>query len=117
MKKNRLIRILLLTAYCIPFAFLAVNGDAVSGTMLFYGVMIAGFSLLCRGALKTKNASVLWLGSILSAVSSCAAAKLTGLEAMGYYFKPFTSYSLIAVISAVVFIVHAVIALMHRAKK
>ena len=117
MKRNRLTKILLLAAYCTPFAFLSVNGDAVSGTMLFYGIMIAGLSLLCWGALKTKNTSVLWLGSVLSAVSSCAAAKLSGLEAMGDYFKPFTSYSLIAVISVVVFIVHAVIALTHRVNK
>ena len=50
MKKTWIIRALLLIAYCVPFAFLSVNGDATSGTMLFYGVMIAGFALLCWGA-------------------------------------------------------------------
>ena len=44
MKKSLIIRVLLLIAYCIPFAFLSVNGDATSGTMLFYGVMFAGFA-------------------------------------------------------------------------
>ena len=33
MKKTWIIRALLLIAYCIPFAFLSVNGDATSGTM------------------------------------------------------------------------------------
>ena len=33
MKKTWIIRALLLIAYCIPFAFLSVNGDVTSGTM------------------------------------------------------------------------------------
>lgn len=117
MKKAWIIRALLLIAYCIPFAFLSVNGDATSGTMLFYGVMIAGFALLCWGALKTKNVAVLYIGNVLSFISSYAVAKLTGLEPMGHYFKPFTSHSLIVAISVVILIVHTIIVLIHRAKK
>ena len=59
MKKIWIIRVLLLFAYCIPFAFLSVNGDATSGTMLFYGVMIVGFAILCFEALKTNNVAIL----------------------------------------------------------
>ena len=117
MKKSWIIRALLLVAYCVPFAFLSVNGDATSGTMLFYGVMIAGFALLCWGALKTNNVTVLYIGNILSFVSSYAVAKLSELEPMGHYFKPFTSYSLIVAISVVVLIVHTIIVLIYRAKK
>lgn len=117
MKKGWTIRALLLIAYCIPFAFLSVNGDATSGTMLFYGVMLAGFALLCWGALKTNNVAVLYIGNVLSFVSSYVVAELSGLEPMGYYFKPFTSHSLIVVISVVVLIVHTVIVLIYRAKK
>ena len=117
MKMNWTIRALLLVAYCIPFAFLSVNGDATSGTMLFYGVMIMGFSLLCWGALKTNNVAVLYIGNVLSFVSSCAVAKLSGLEPMGYYFKPFTSHSLIVAISVAVLIVHTIIVLIYAAKK
>ena len=117
MKRNELLKILLPAAYCMPFAFLAVNGDAVSGTMLFYGVMIAGFSLLCWGALKADLPFMLCTGSVLSFVSSCAAAKLSGLELMGDYFKPFTSYSLMTAISVVIIIVHLIIMLIYRAKR
>ena len=70
MKKTTLIRILLLIAYCVPFAFLSVNGDATSGTMLFYGVMIAGFALLCWGAIKTSNTAILYIGNVISFASS-----------------------------------------------
>ena len=100
---------MLLIVYCVPFAFLSVNGDATSGTMLFYGVMIAGFALLCWGALKTNNVAVIYIGNVLSFISSYAVAKLSGLEPMGYYFKPFTSHSLIVAISVVILIVYTIL--------
>ena len=109
MKKQWFIRACLLIAYCVPFSFLCVNGDASTGTMLYYGVMIAGFALLCWGALKTRNVPVLYVGNALSLASSYAVAKLTGLEPMGYYFKPFTAYSLMVTISVVAVIVQTVI--------
>ena len=117
MKKAWIIRVLLLTAYCVPFAFLAVNGDAASGTMLFYGVMVTGFAFLLCGALKTNNIAVLYLGNFLSFTSSYAVAKLSDLEPMGHYFKPFTSYGLIIAISVVAIIIHTIIVLIYKAKK
>lgn len=117
MKKQWTIRALLLIVYCVPFAFLSVNGDATSGTMLFYGVMIAGFALLCWDALKTNNVAVLYIGNGLSFLSSYAAGKLSGLEPMGHYFKPFTSHSLIVIISVVVLVVHTIIVLVFRTTK
>ena len=77
--------------------------------MLFYGVMIAGFALLCWGALKTNNVAVIYIGNVLSFISSYAVAKLSGLEPMGYYFKPFTSHSLIVAISVVILIVYTIL--------
>ena len=55
--------------------------------------------------------------NVLSFISSYAVAKLSGLEPMGYYFKPFTSHSLIVAISVVILIVHTNIVLIYRAKK
>ena len=111
MKKTTLIRILLLIAYCVPFAFLSVNGDATSGTMLFYGVMIACFVLLCWGAIKTNNVAILYIGNVISFASSYGVAKLSGLEPMGHYFKPFTSCGLIIAISIVAIVIQTVIVL------
>ena len=108
---------LLLTAYCIPFTFLAVNGDAVWGTILFYGIMIVGFSLLCWATLKTDYVSILYIGNALSFSTSYLIAELSGLEPMGDYFKPFTSYSFIVFISIISMIVHTIIVLIHRKKK
>lgn len=117
MKKTTLIRILLLIAYCVPFAFLSVNGDATSGTMLFYGIMIAGFVLLCWEAVRTNNVPILYIGNVISFAFSYAVAKLSGLEPMGHYFKPFTSYGLIIAISVVAIIIQTVIVLICARKK
>ena len=118
MKKNSfLLKILLLVAYCVPYSFLAVNGDGTSGTMLFYGVMIAVFVVLCTLSIKTRNAWIVIVGSILSGVSSYLTASLSGLEPMGHYFKPFTSHSLITTVSVIAFVVQTVIALICISKQ
>lgn len=117
MKKPWLLKAFLSIAYCIPFAFLAVNGDAVSGTMLFYGIMAVGLALLCWASLRTGNIAVFYLGSILSLCSSYAAAGLWGLEPMGYYFKPFTAYFLMAAISVFVMIIQLIPIRIYSAKK
>ena len=117
MKKAWVVKILMLITYCAPFAFLAVNGDATSGTLLFYGVMVAGFVFLLCGALKTNNIAVLYLGNLLSFASSCAVAKLSGLAQMGHYFKPFTSHSLIVTISIAAIVVQTIIVLIYVKKK
>ena len=113
MKWDYMKKVLLLTAYCIPFAFLAVNGDAVSGTMLFYGIMVAGLSLLCWGTLKTEHVSIVYIGNILSFISSYLVARLSGLDPTGDYFKPLTVYSLIAIISIVSLIIHTIVVLIY----
>ena len=117
MKNQWLIRPLLLIAYGVPFSFLCVYGDASSGTMVYYGVMIAGFALLCWGVLKTQNVPILYIGNALSLISSYAAAKQSGLDPMGYYFKPFTAYSLMAIISIAATIVQTIIVLVYLQRK
>ena len=42
--------------YCIPYGYLAKsNGDATSGTMIFYGFMIAGLEFFVDTAIRTHN--------------------------------------------------------------
>ena len=115
MKKR--IRLLLLAAYCIPFAYLSVKGDGASGTMLFYGVMAAGFGLLCWGALKTGSIATVYMGNALSVASSYGVARLSGLPPMGHYFKPFTAYSLMAAISIAAVVLQTGVVWYYSAKK
>lgn len=109
MKKTWLIRALLLIAYCVPFAFFSVKGDITSGTMLYYGVMIVSFAILYRCAMKTDNVPIIFIGNILSFMSSYLTAKLTRLDPMEWYCKPFTSHSQIVAISVASLIIHAII--------
>ncbi len=117
MKKSLIIRIVLVMMYCIPFEFLSVNGDAVSGTMIFYVLMVIGFAGLCWGAVKTNNIPIIYIGNVLSFVSSYIVAKVSGLDSMGYYFKPFTAYSLIVALSIVAVICQTIPVLVHMVRK
>lgn len=117
MKNSFASRTLLLIAYCVPFAFLAVNGDGAHGTMLFYGVMAAGFAIACRGALKTGDTAIIYIGNALSFASSHGTAKLSGMEPMGHYFKPLTSHSLITAISVFAVIVQILAVIIYRRRK
>ena len=117
MKKNWVIRILLLIGYCVPYAFLSINGDATSGTMLFYGVMVAAFAFLCWGSIKTKNLAIVFIGNVLSFVSSYIVAIFGDLEAMAWYFKPFTAQSLLIAISIVATVIQTIVVVVCKAKK
>lgn len=83
MKKSWLIRALLLTAYCVPFAFFSVKGDITSGTMVYYGVMIVSFVILYRCALKTDNVPIIFIGNILSFISSLFDGKAVAVRPDG----------------------------------
>ncbi len=110
--KKGMVRVLLLLIACVPYAFLAVNGDVKYRTMLFYGLMIAGFTLLCWGGLKTNNIFIIYIGNILSFSSSYIMAEIVELKAMDYYFKPFTSSSLIIILSIVALMIQTIFVLM-----
>lgn len=113
MKNLNIIRIL----YCLPFAFMAVNGDAVSGTMFFYAVMVVGLSLLCWITLKNNRVIDLYVGNGISFLSSLIAVKVTALDPMGYYFKPLTSHSLIIVISIVAIVIQTIVVLIYKSRR
>jgi len=99
MKKTHIAKLFLFWAYCIPYAFFCLYADAMHNTMLFYAVMTICLALLCRFAIRTKNLLILCLGNLVSFLFSIAAARLANLNAMDYYFKPFTAQSLIFALS------------------
>lgn len=106
MNKKRVRRLMLLF-YCIPFVFLAMYGDALSGSMMFYGVMLAGFSLLCGIAFMTNNTNVLITGNLFSFFSSAifTLIYLPGSE-WNWYFKPLTPMFLLILITTISVLIH-----------
>lgn len=96
-----IIRGLLLMGYCIPFAFLSMYGDATYDTMLVYGLMIVGLSVLCFGVIKSKQFIVAILGNTLSFITSYICVQEFYSDIWGWYFKPFTANGLLVVISVI----------------
>ncbi|MFI3227726.1 MAG: hypothetical protein R3Y09_10030 [Clostridia bacterium] len=103
-----IIRILLLIGYSVPFAFLAMFGDATYGTMWFYFLLVVGFSLLCTGAIKTKQYAVVAVGNIISIVASYLCIQQFHTEEWNWYFKPFTDNMLMIIISVVIVFIQAI---------
>lgn len=99
--RNWLMRIILVIGYCVPYVFLALNGDADKGTMLFYGIMILCFGGLCWLGIKTKNGLVVLIGNGLSCLSSYLFLLQYQTEKWGWYFKPFTGISLMVTVSVI----------------
>lgn len=92
-------KLFLLLAYCIPFAFLAMNGDASSGTMLFYAVMAISFALLFYISVRAKGIWVVIVGNGLSFLSSYYFILKYKIDKWDWYFKPFTAIGLLKVIT------------------
>ena len=111
------IRLFILIAYCIPYAFLAIYGDAMYRTMLLYGVIAVAFFVLYRLCIRSHNVVVFFIGNILSLLVSLLTARLTHLEKMEWYFKPFTSQSLLLTISIAVFAIQLIAAAIYFRKQ
>ncbi len=114
MNKKIITRIILIVAYCIPFVFLALHGDATSGTMSFYAIMVLGFAILCWFALKTDNVSIIVVGNILSTISSYLFWTNSRLGPMEWYFKPLTAHSMLVAISVIAFACQMIAVIIHK---
>ena len=94
--------------YCVPYIFLAMNEDAVRGTLWFYLITIAAFSLLTAAAVKCRGITALICGNAVSCLLSLAFAALFQTEKWLWYFKPFGPYSLIIALSAVMLLLQLI---------
>lgn len=100
------IKVLMLLVYSVPYVYLAMKGDATSGTMIFYGFMILCFGILCRTVIKTNNPIILIIGNILSFISSYLfTSRNLPSEEWSWYFKPTTPIGLLLIITIVSFII------------
>ena len=102
---RKLIKALMLLAYCIPYGYLSMKGDLNSGTMIFYGLMIVCLAVLLAVVLKTKNTIVLIVGNILSFISSYIFILQNQTEDWAGYFKPFTPFGLLLLITIVALVI------------
>ena len=94
--------------YCIPYIFLAMNEDAVKGTLWFYLITIAAFSFLTDAAVKSGKIMIIICGNIVSFLLSLAFASVYQTEKWLWYFKPFGPYSLMIALSSVLLIIQLI---------
>lgn len=106
--KKTLTRIMLIFGYIIPFVFLAMNEDVISGTLWFYLVMITGFGALSYLSAKSNNLWIVIVGNILSFLSSLIFTYLFKTEKWGWYFKPFTPYQSIIFETIILFAIQMI---------
>ena len=103
---KKMIKILILLAYSVPYGYLAMKGDASYGTMIFYGFMIVGFGILYKISIRTNNTLLIIIGNVLSFISSYLFTKMNlSLEEWAWYFKPFTPVSLLLLITGILFVI------------
>lgn len=76
-----------LLAYCIPWMFLVLYGDAVHGWGWQYVLIFLCMALLA--GIGVDNAAALLTGNGLSLVTSLLLIHLAGFSQMNAYFKPF----------------------------
>ena len=103
--KQWIIKILLLAGYSVPYVFLAMNGDAEYGTMLFYGIMVLSLSVLCFLGNKTNHIFIMVFGNLCSALSSYCFLLHYQTEKWSWYFKPFTAGQLLVLITVVALVI------------
>ena len=91
--------ILILLPYCIPWIFLTLYGDEAYGIAWQYGAVLA---ILAVGAgVLRGHGKMLLFGNLLSFCISILMAHFFGYDEMNYYFKPFTAYGWVTVLTAV----------------
>jgi len=91
--------VLLLIPYCIPWIFLTLYGDEAYGIAWQYGAVLA---ILAAGAgILREHGKVLLFGNLLSFCVSMLLVSFSGYDEMNHYFKPFTAYGWVTVLTAV----------------
>ncbi len=115
--KKRLLNILFLISYAVPYAFLSMNEDATKGTLWFYLIMIISFGLLCFFSLKRKQYTIILIGNIFSFITSFACVKLFQTEKWDWYFEPFYGETMLIFITVIAFSIQIIWMMTHYKKQ
>ena len=91
--------IVMLAFYCVPWIFLTLWGDYTYGCAWQYGLILA---ILAVGAgILGDNGKVLLLGNFLSLACSLLLVHRAGFDQMSHYFKPFSAYGWVALLTGI----------------
>ena len=107
-----LMKILPLAGYAVPYAFLCLYGDAMRGTLAFHLLSLVCLCVLAR--LLHRRIALLLAGNALSFLSSAFCLSLIQDERWTWYFKPFSAFGFMALLSAAVLALQLFIAVFRR---
>ncbi|WP_409968831.1 hypothetical protein RFF05_02360 [Bengtsoniella intestinalis] len=103
--KRPVLRTLLLIAYWVPFAFLAMYGDRELNTLWLYGFMVVDMAILCWACMKNHCPEIIIGGNLITVVSSyLCLQQMLATEQGEYwvaYFKPLTPIQLVLLLTGV----------------
>ena len=87
----------LLVAYCVPWIFLMLYGDWAYGIAWQYGLIL--LIMVLGAGVPVENGRIPVLGNLLSLGCSLLMVRMAGFDQLNHYFKPFTAYGWVAVLS------------------
>ena len=107
-----LMRILSLAGYAVPYAFLCLYGDAMRGTLAFHLLALVCLCVLAR--LLRGRIALLLAGNALSFLFSAFCLSLIQDERWTWYFKPFSAFGFMALLSIMALALQLFIAVCRR---
>lgn len=100
--KEKLLRVAPLAAYCLPYAFFGMWGDAEKGTIVLHVLWLLCLLSLCRWVHREWCIWTLLIGNAVTFLSSCLCVYLFSTEQWSWYFKPLSAYGMVCAVTAVV---------------
>lgn len=108
MSKRTKMSSVILIAYCIPYVFLGMYGDAMHHSMWLYGLMVISMLGLGWYCGKTKRISLALLGNLLSLAISCMLTQVYLGDDWNYFFKAFPTTICTVQLSGIMLAVQAI---------
>ncbi len=101
--RKLIVMILIVCLYCFPFVYFSMYQDFANGSMIGYVIMLIGTSILAFFSKLFSNTIPFIIGNILSVIISFYFLYKMEIE-LGVswhlgYFKPFTPYQLLLLVS------------------
>lgn len=89
MSRRKMISLLILVAYCVPYVFLGMYADKTYHALWPYGLMALAMAGLGWYCVKTKRVPIALLGNLLSFLISCLLTQAFDGDDWNYFFKAF----------------------------
>ncbi|MDA1677423.1 MULTISPECIES: hypothetical protein [unclassified Bacillus cereus group] len=101
--RKLIVIILIVCLYCFPFVYFSMYQDFANGSMIGYVIMVIGTSILAFFSKLFSNTIPFIIGNILSIIISYyflyKMESELGVSWHRGYFKPFTPYQLLLLVS------------------